>query len=338
VSSGGCGDPSGTAVLKALLLLGTGGPEQFESVELPEPLPGPGEILVDARAASINFVDILIRQGRYPLAPEFPAVLGMEVAGEVIDCGEESGFEVGDRVMALTLGGRGFAERVAVPARMTYPLPDRADFVEGSAFLMAFLTAFLPLSRQLSVGPGTTLLIHGAGGGVGTAAVQIGRQLGATVIATAGSQEKLDVAAKLGAAVTVDHLREDFAERVREATGGDGVDAVFDPVGGAVFEQSIGLLRPFGALVAIGYVAGAWSPLDPGLLVGRNIGLHGFYLARLAKLRPQLVSDAVGQLSALWRDGAIRPHVGAVYPLDEGPAAHSLVEERRSIGKVVLVP
>ncbi|HKP16947.1 MAG TPA: NADPH:quinone oxidoreductase family protein [Gaiellaceae bacterium] len=324
--------------MRALLLTGTGGTELLAVAEVPDASPVAGEVLVRVAAASVNYADILIRQGRYPLPPELPAVLGMEVAGDVVAADTGSGFSAGDRVMALTLPGRGFAELVAVPAATTFPLPAGMSYAEGSAFLLAFLTAFIPLTVQLRLGAGDTLLVHAAGGGVGTATVQLGRQLGARVLATAGTEEKLAVARELGAAVTVDYSREDWADRIREETAGAGVDAIVDPVGGEVFRQSLSLLRPLGAIAAIGFSAGTWEPIDPALLVGRNVAVHGFYLGRLARLRPDAVADAVASLVALWEAGEIRPYVGAEFSLDDAPAAHALVEERRHIGKVVVLP
>ncbi len=316
--------------------MGVGGPELLQVTDAPRPAPGDGEILVRIAAASVNYVDILIRQGRYPLAPELPAILGMEIAGDVVEATADTGFAPGDRVMALTPPGRGFAELAAIPAGTAFPLPNGMPYRDGAAFLLTFLSAYIPLTQQLRVQPGQWLLVHGAAGGVGTAAVQLGRHLGARIIATAGSADKLAVAAGLGAEVTIDYTSEDLAERVRAATSGAGVDAVLDPVGGAIFRSSIELVRPLGAIAAIGFAAGEWDPIDPALLVGRNLGVHGFYLARLARLRPDTLRDAVAELVELWRSGTIAPYVGAEFPLEESAEAHALVEDRRSVGKVVV--
>jgi NADPH2:quinone reductase len=251
--------------------------------------------------------------------PELPRVLGSEVAGELED---------GSRVLAYTSHG-GYAELVAVDRASLVPLPDEASFAEGAAFLLTFLTAYIPLTRQVRLREGGTVLVYAAAGGVGTAAIQVARALGARVVAAAGSAAKLDVCRELGAeeAYVYDELPEDLQ-----------ADVVLDPVGGELFASSFARLRPLGTVVAIGSAAGAWAQVDPARLVGRNAGLQGFYLGRLLRHAPDVVAAALGELLALWRDGAIRPYVGAELPLAEVDAAHELLESRRSVGKVVLVP
>lgn len=311
--------------MKAVVLRELGGPERLELEEVPEP---EGEPLVRVRAAGINFADLLVRQGRYPQAPSLPTILGLEVSGE----------RDGRRVMGLTRdGGGGYAELAAVDERWLAPLPEGASFAEGASFLLTFLTAWIPLTRQVRVGEGSTVLVHAAAGGVGTAAVQLARHLGARVVATAGSAEKLALARELGAELAFDYRKQpEFGECIRRETG--GVDVVVDPVGGPVFTESLSTLAPLGVVIGIGYAGGLWEPLDPGLLVGRNLGVQGFYLGRLLAHRPELVREAIDELVALWEQGAIRPVVGAEHPLAEAAAAHRLIEERRSTGKVVLVP
>lgn len=283
-----------------------------------DPQPAEAQKLVTVRAAGINFMDLLIRRGRYPQAPELPVVLGGEIAGEV----------EGRRVMALPRSG-GYAELAVVDEKWLVPLPEHASFAEGAAFLMAFLTAYLPLTRQVRVEPGTVVLVHAAAGGVGSAAVQVARHLGARVIATASTEEKREFARSLGAEEAFGY--DDFAESVR-------ADVVVDPVGGAVFESSLRVLNPLGTLIAIGFAAGMWQPLDPALLVGRNVGVQGFYLGRLMAHRPEIVRAAADDLLQLWNEGAIRPVVGTELPLDRAADGHRLIEDRRHVGKVVLAP
>ncbi len=283
-----------------------------------DPVAGETETLVRVHAAGINFMDLLIRQGRYPQAPDLPVVPGGEIAGEVD----------GRRVMALPRSG-GYAELAAVDEKWLVPLPDGASYAEGAAFLMAFLTAYLPLTKQARVEAGTVVLVHAASGGVGSAAVQVARHLGARVIATASTEEKRELALSLGADEAYGY--DDFAGAVR-------ADVVVDPVGGAVFDASLKVLNPLGTLVAIGFAAGMWAELNPALLVGRNVGVQGFYLGRLMAHRPEVVREAAEDLVRLWADGAIRPVVGAEFPLEQAADGHRLIEERRHIGKVVLVP
>ena len=303
--------------MRAALLREVDGP--FEIRDMPEP-DAEGKVLVRVRAAGVNFADVLVRRGRYPQMPDLPAVLGSEIAGELED---------GTRVMAITSGAGGYAEVVAVDGAQVVPLPDAASFAEGASFLLTFLTAYIPLTRQARVAPGTTVLVHAAAGGVGTAAVQLASALGGRVVAAAGSAEKLGVCLELGAAEA--YVYDELPEDLR-------VDVVVDPVGGELFSAAVSRLRPLGVVLALGSAAGPWAELNPGLLVGRNVGVQGFYLGRLLRLDPELVGAAVVELVALWERGAFTPLVGAELPLGEVEHAHELVESRRSVGKVVLLP
>jgi NADPH2:quinone reductase len=302
--------------LRAAVLREVDGP--FELAEVPDPV-GDGKALVRVRAAGVNFADVMVRRGQYPQMPELPAVIGSEIAGELED---------GTRVMALT-GGGGYAELAAVDRAQIVPLPDHASFAEGAAFLLAFLTAYIPLTRQARVRPGSIVLVYAAAGGVGSAAIQVARTLGARVFAAVGSPAKLDVCRSLGAeeAYVYDELPDDI-----------GADVILDPVGGELFASSFARLRPLGTVIAIGSAAGAWAPVEPARLVGRNVALAGFYLGRLLRLEPELVGQAVGELLGLWQTGVLKPLVGAELPLEEVEQAHALVESRQSVGKVVLLP
>jgi NADPH:quinone reductase len=303
--------------VRAVVLRETGGPDQLEPTDLPDPQPGEGEVLLQVRAAGINFADVLVRSGRYPQPPELPTVLGTEVAGEI----------EGRSVMALPQQG-GYAEAVAVAEDLLVPLPGGASFAEGASFLLTFLTAWIPLTRQVRVGPGSVVLVHAGAGGVGSAAIQVAKHLGAGVVATASSEEKRGVALDLGADEALGY---DEFEGVK-------ADVVLDSVGGDVFARSFGVLKPLGSVIGIGFAGGWWEPLDPGPLVGRNVGLQGFYLGRLMRHRPDVVKEAIGEVVRLWEQGAVKPLVGARFPLEEAAEAHRLIEDRRSVGKVVLVP
>ena len=303
--------------MKAALLREVDGP--FELADVPDP-EADGRVVVRVRAAGINFADVLIRRGRYPQMPQLPVVLGSEVSGELED---------GTRVMAITPGAGGYAEKVAVDRAQVVPLPDNASFAEGASFLLTFLTAYIPLTRQVRLRPGSSVLVTAAAGGVGTAAIQVARTLGARVIAAVGSREKLEVCRELGAAEA--YVYEELPEDLR-------VDAVLDPVAGDLFERGLGALRPLGTLVAIGFAGGMWPEINPATLVGRNVGVQGFYLGRLLRHEPEVVGEAVGELLALWQTGALRPLVGGEFPLAEVDRAHALVESRASVGKVVLLP
>lgn len=306
--------------MRAAVLKGIGEPEELAVEDVPEPEGSEGQAVVDVRAAGVNFADVLIRLGMYPQAPELPAVLGSEVAGELD----------GQRVMGFVLsGGGGYAERVAVERRWLLPLPESASFAEGAAFPMAYLTAWIPLTELVRIAFGARVLVTAAAGAVGTAAVQIVKALNGAPVAAAGSEEKLELPRALGAveAVTYDGIGEL-----------DQVDVVFDLVGGDVFRSALGLLKPMGTAIAVGYAGGLWQELSPAWLVGRNIGVHGFYLGRLIGRDPELVARAAKDVLRLWESGAVRPIVGAEYPLEEAAEAHRLIESRQSTGKVVLIP
>ena len=306
--------------MRAAVLKATGGPEQLVVEEVAEPEAPDGGAVVDVRAAGINFADILIRLGMYPQPPELPAILGSELAGELD----------GERVMGFVMHGGGtYAERAAVDRRWLLPLPASASFAEGAAFPMAFVTAWIPLTELARIAFGARVLVTAAAGSVGTAAIQIVRALNGQPVAAVGSEAKLELPRSLGAveAVTYDRIG-DLGQ----------VDVVFDLVGGDLFQESLGLLRPMGTAIAVGYAGGMWKDVSPTWLVGRNIGVHGFYLGRLVGRNPDLVARAATDVLRLWEGGAVRPIVGAELPLEEAAEAHRLVESRESTGKVVLVP
>jgi len=303
--------------MKAAVLHETGKPLSVEDV--PEPDASEGQSVVEVKAAGINFADVLIRNGQYPQPPELPTILGNEVAGDI---GER-------RVVAFArLSGGGYAERVAVDDEWVFDLPPNASYAEGAAFLTTYLTAWIPMTRQARIHRDSNVLVTAAAGGVGTAAIQVALFAGANVTAAAGSEEKLELARELGATRTVSY------EEIGEL---DDIDVAFDPVGGPVFSACIKALRPLGVAIGIGFAGGAWEPVDPARLVGRNVGVQGFYLGRLMSFRPDLVRLEVDELLALWQRGVLRPVVGAEYPLEQANEALDLIGSRKSTGKVVLV-
>jgi NADPH2:quinone reductase len=306
--------------VKAVVLEEAGGANALVFRDVPEPVAEAGQSLVDVRASGINFLEVLVRQGRYPQAPPLPWIPGVEVAGEA----------AGRRVFGLVRDtGGGYAERVVVDDDWLFDLPDGATFEEGAAFPMAFLTSWLPMTQQAPVRPGARVLVTAAAGGTGCAAVQVARALGADVIAAVGSEDKLELPRSLGAseALTYDAL-----------AGLEPVDVVFDLVGGEVFASAIGLLRPLGVAIGVGFAGGWWQPVDPAVLVGRNVSVAGFYLGRLMRFRPELVRQAAGDLLRLWERDVVHPVVGATFPLAEAAEALGAIEERRTTGKVVLLP
>jgi NADPH:quinone reductase len=299
--------------VRAVVLREVGG--DLEAADVPGP---DGEHVVDVRAAGVNFADVLVRRGLYPQMPELPVVLGNEVAGEL----------GGRRVVALPRGAGGYAERVEADPDWVFPLPDNASFAAGAAFLTTYLTVHIPLVHQLHVGGRSVVLVHAGSGGVGCAAIQLAKQLGARVIATASTDEKRAFAREVGADEALGY---DEIDDLR-------VDVVLDPVGGEVFTRSLPLLNPLGTIVAIGFAGGTWQDPSVQWLVGRNAAVVGIYLGRLMKLRPELVRSSAEELLTLWARGEIEPVVGHRFPLEEAGAAHALIESRRHVGKVVLEP
>jgi NADPH:quinone reductase len=300
--------------VKAVVLHQVDGELAVEETHAPQ-----GDTVVDVRAAGVNFADVLIRRGLYPQMPELPYVLGSEVAGDI----------VGRRVIALPKGtGGGYAERVAIDPTWMFPLPDNASYAAGAAFFTTYLTAYIPLHRQVRVTPASTVLVHAGSGGVGCAAIQLAKNLGAKVIATASTDAKRAFARDVGADEAVGY---DELDDLR-------VDVVIDPVGGEVFTRSLPLLNPLGAMVAIGFAGGLWTDPSVQWLVGRNAAVVGVYLGRLMKLQPRFVHECAIELLAMWSQDQIDPVVGARFPLEQAGDAHALIESRQHVGKVVLEP
>lgn len=299
--------------MKAVVLHEVGGDLTVE--EVPDPV---GDHVLEVRAVGVNFADTLIRRGLYPQMPALPHVLGNEVAGD---------FD-GRRVIAFPRASGGYAERVSIDPEWVFPLPDNATYAGGAAFFTTYLTAHISLTYQLHVTSTSVVLVHAGAGGVGTAAIQLAKSLGARVIATASTEEKREFARSVGADEAIGY----------DEVEGLQVDAVIDPVGGDVFTRSLALLNPLGAIVAIGFIDGPWQDPSVQWLVGRNAAVVGVYLGRLMKLQPQLVHECAIELLALWAQGEIDPIVGATFPLADAAAAHALIESRRHVGKVVLEP
>jgi NADPH2:quinone reductase len=294
---------------------------RLELRDVSEPVAGTGQTVVEVRAAGVNYADVLIREGRYPQPPPLPYVPGSEVAGTTAD---------GRRVVGFArVEGGGYAEKVAVENDWLFDLPARASFEQGAAFVLAYLTAWIPLTRQVVLRPGARVLVTAAAGGVGSAGVQLAASLGAHVVGAVGSPEKRDHVLGLGAAEAILY---------DEVGGLEPFDVILDQVGGEVFAAGLERLRPLGTIVAVGFAGGAWPTVDPARLVGRNTSVAGFYLGRLMRFEPELVRAAVGQLLEQWAAGSISPSVGASFPLAEGDEALRMVAERRSTGKVVLLP
>ncbi len=313
-------------------------PKDLEYVEVPTPTPGPGEILIDVKAVGCNFPDILIVQGKYQKHPPLPFSPGVEASGVVRACGTGvTRFAPGDRVFALT-GWGAYAEVVAVPDGRVYALPSTLDFDEGAAFGLVYQTSYCALVHRARLRAGEWLLVHGAAGGVGLAAVQIGKALGARIIATAGTPEKLDIARQSGADVLVDYRTEDWVARVKEVTGGAGADVIYDPVGGDVFDGSSRCIAFEGRLLVIGFAGGRIPEIAANRILLKNISVVGVHWGLYQERGSPLVARWMDDLLALVARGQLRPVIYKRFPLARAAVALAAIGSRESYGKVVLTP
>jgi NADPH2:quinone reductase len=322
--------------LRAVLCREWGGPETLALGAAETPAPGPGQVLVQVAAAGVNFADILMVAGKYQEQPPFPFSPGLEVAGRVEAVGAGVSRVVpGERVLALTDGG-GFAEVAVARESDVFALPEEMDFVTAAGFPITYATAHGGLVWRAALQPDEVLLVHGAAGGVGLAAVEVGKALGATVIATAGGPDKLAVAEAHGADHLIDYKREDIRGRVKALTGGHGADVVFDPVGGEVFDASLRCVAWGARLVVIGFAAGRVPQIPANILLVKNVAATGLYWGSYRKRAPGLLVPQFEQLFAWFRAGKLKPHVSHALDLAQAAEALALLGERRSTGKVVL--
>jgi NADPH2:quinone reductase len=313
-------------------------PSQLRVSDVPEPAVRPGAVKIATRAAALNFFDTLIVQGRYQVRPPFPFVPGGELAGEIVELGEGvRDRHVGDRVLASGLLG-GFAERVVVGEADCIPVPRDMGFAEAAALPIVYGTSYAALVFRAGLQRGETLLVHAAAGGVGLAAVQIGKALGARVIATAGGPEKIAVAREHGADLGIDYRAEDFVPRVREATDDRGADVIYDPVGGDVFERSLKCIAWNGRLLVIGFASGDIPSVKLNRVMLKNISLVGCHWPGYATAEPERVREAYDGLFRLYGEGRIRPVVSARYALEDLPEALEALGSRGTVGKVVVEP
>src|ERR1700759_2025838 len=295
----------------------------------------PGEVRVPIRAAGINFPDILMAAGEYQLKPELPFTPGMESAGDVVEINGAEGVAVGDRVIVKLPHG-GYADEVAVAPSQLTPMPSTFDYAEGATFLAAHGTAHHGLIDRGKLQPGEVLLVHGAGGGVGLAAVEIGKLLGATVIAAASSEEKLDVAKARGADHLVLYSREPFRDAVKRLTDGRGADVVYDPVGGQIFEDSVRCIAWGARLLVIGFTGGI-GLARTNLLLIKGASVLGVRAGEAVRKDPALGEARLKTLLGWAEGGWIRPNVSHRLPLEEYAAAMQLLVDRKAIGRVALM-
>ncbi len=322
--------------MRAVICDAWGKPGDLTVGELPDPAPAEGEVLIAVGAAGLNFADTLMIQGKYQEKPAFPFSPGLEVAGTVAAIGQGvSRVKPGDRVLALVDHG-GFAELALARESDVFPIPDSMDFETAAGFPITYGTAHGALVWRANLQAGETLLVHGAAGGVGLAAVEVGRAMGARVIATAGGKEKCALAEAHGAEASIDYREEDIRERVKALTGGRGADVVFDPVGGDVFDASLRCSAWSGRLLTIGFAAGRVPQVPANILLVKNLSVIGFYWGSYRKHAPALVEAEFEELFGWFEQGQLKPHVSHALPLEQVEEAMELLLSRRSTGKVVL--
>lgn len=318
--------------MRAVVLERLAGPEGLALADRPEPAEQEGRVLVDVYAAGVSFPDLLLSQGKYQLRPEVPFVMGLEAAGVVASAPDGSGLRRGQRVVATGFGA--WAERVVAQADQVFPLPDQLTMAQGAGLLMNYHTAHFALARRGRLAAGETLLVHGAAGGVGTAAIQVGRALGARVVAVVSDERKAEVTARLGADATV-LAGDGWLDRVREVSPG-GVDAIFDPVAGDRFDDSVRALAPEGRLIVIGFAGGSIPTLAMNRVLFRNIDIVGAAWGAFLERHPEIRGGTHDALVAMAADGYVDPLVGADLPLERAADAVRLIGDRQAVGKVVL--
>jgi NADPH2:quinone reductase len=310
----------------------------LELRDVAAPEPGPGEVLVGVAAAGLNFADILVCQGRYQQRPPLPFTPGLECAGTVLRVGEGvAGVAVGGRVAASATTGMGaFAEQVVVPATCVVPVPDSMAFADAAALLVNYGTGWHALHDRARITAGEWLLVHAGAGGVGSAAIQLGRAAGARVIATAGGPDKVARCTELGAEITVDYRADDFVAVVKEVTAGHGADVVYDPVGGDVFDGSRRCIAWDGRILVIGFASGRVPEVPLNHVLVKSYDIVGVHFGGAAERDPTLLARVGRELVALHRTGAVDPHVFAEVPFADVPAALELLGARGTTGKVVV--
>lgn len=323
--------------MRAVLCKEFGPPESLVVEEVPDPQPGRGQVVVDVAAAGVNFPDVLIIQNQYQFKPPLPFTPGGEIAGTVAQLGEGvTTLKVGDRILAST-GIGGFAERVVIKAESAVPIPDEMDFVTASAFLFTYGTSHYALKDRGHLRSGETLLVLGAAGGVGLAAVELGVVMGARVIAAASTDDKLEVCRQHGAHEVINYSTEDLKQRVKELTGGLGADVVYDPVGGDYAEAALRATAWEGRFLVIGFTAGIpRPPLNLVLLKGCDI--VGVFWGAFVMRDPQRHLANVAELMEWFKAGKLKPHVSGTYPLANVADALNEVGNRKVKGKVVITP
>jgi NADPH2:quinone reductase len=312
------------------------GPEKLVVEDVASPAIRDGAVRIAVQAAGINFADLLLISGQYQEKPAFPFTPGMEASGTVTEVGVGvTALRAGDRVMALT-GTGAYAEEIVADASRVYKIPDKMDFISAAGFPVTYGTSHGAFDWRAHLKPGEWLLVFGAAGGVGLTAVEIGKAMGATVIACANGPEKLEITRQHGADHLIDYSREDIRERVRAITGNRGADVVYDPVGGDAFDASLRAIAWGGRVIIVGFASGRIPQAPANILLVKNIDVIGFYWGSYQSRRPELLRDSYAKLLRWYEEGKLKPHVSHHFDLKDVAPAMELLRQRKSTGKVVL--
>ncbi len=323
--------------MKAIVFAEVGGPEVLSIAEVPRPDVRPGMVLIKNHAIGVNFADTRFRQGTYVVKPRLPDTPGLEAAGVIEAVGEGvTDLRPGLRVTAFA--SKTYAEYCMAPASMVIPLPEFVSFADGAAFPIQVLTAYHLLHTADSTGPGRSVLVHAAAGGVGLAAVQLAKVAGARVFGTVSSDAKAALVKESGADAIVNYTREKFADEVLRLTDGRGVDLILDAVGKPTFEEGLRCLAPFGHLILYGRAGGSPDPLNVSTLSAKSQKVSGFLLPAVTRGFPDKTRESTDRCFALMRDGRLTLHIGKTFPLAEAVEAHRYLESRQSTGKLILIP
>jgi len=322
--------------MKAVLCKQFGPPESLVLEDLPSPKPGAGEVVVSIKAASVNFPDVLIIQNKYQFKPPLPFSPGSELAGVVKEVGPGvTNVKIGDKVIAFVTFGA-FAEEVKTEAVRLLPLPEGMSYEEGASFILTYGTTDHALRDRAQMKPGESLLVLGAAGGVGVAAIEIGKAMGARVIACASSDDKLAVCKQHGADETINYATEDLRERIKALTGGKGVDVIYDAVGGAYAEPAFRSIAWRGRHLVIGFAAGEIPKLPLNLALLKGASVVGVFWGDFTKREPAAFAESAKQLGRWYKEGKLKPHVSTTFPLARAAEAMNLLASRKAKGKVVI--
>jgi NADPH2:quinone reductase len=323
--------------MKAIHCREWGTPDILRLEEAESPSLKPHQVRIRVRAAGVNFADTLMVAGKYQVKPPFPFTPGLEAAGEIVELGNDvEGLRLGQRALAVLRFGGGYAEEIVVDAAAVAPIPDAMDFATAAAFPVAYGTSHFALTHRGHLQPGETLLVLGAAGGVGLTAVEIGKAMGARVIAAAGGAEKLAVASSRGADELIDYTTESIRDRVRAITDGNGADVVFDPVGGDAFDQALRAVNWEARMLVIGFAAGRIQAVPANLILVKNISVIGVVWGAQAERDPALIVRNLAELLRWWEAGRLKPMVAKVFRLAEAAEAMAALLSRRYAGKIVL--